>query len=56
MWHDNPRRDLIAASLTEFVEILAEDMEDGKLVWDEEWGSFREPLGDPLGGHTYEGR
>ncbi|HVY90587.1 MAG TPA: SMI1/KNR4 family protein [Hyphomonadaceae bacterium] len=50
LWHDNPGRELIAPSLTEFVEILAEDMEDGKLVWDEEWGSFREPLEDGVGG------
>src|SRR5262245_13511811 len=38
MWHDDGRRDLIAKSLTEFVEMIASDFEQGALTWDEEWG------------------
>jgi cell wall assembly regulator SMI1 len=38
MWHDSPERDFIASSLTEFVEIIADDFERGELRWDEEWG------------------
>ena len=38
MWHDAPERQLIAPSLTEFIEIIAKDAEAGELVWDEEWG------------------
>jgi len=38
MWHDASERQLIAPSLTEFIEIIANDAEAGELVWDEEWG------------------
>lgn len=38
MWHDGPERQVIAGSLTEFIEIIAKDAEAGDLVWDEEWG------------------
>lgn len=38
LWHDAPERQLIATSLTEFIEIIARDAEAGELVWDEEWG------------------
>jgi cell wall assembly regulator SMI1 len=38
MWHDEPTRALIAPSLTAFIEQIAADFEQGKLVWDEDWG------------------
>ena len=38
MWHNDARRELIAKSLTEFIEIIAGDFERGALIWDEEWG------------------
>ena len=38
MWHDNPARELVATSLTEFVEMIADDFENGALCWDDEWG------------------
>ena len=38
LWHDEPARNLIAPSLTGFIEIIAEDFEDGALIWDEDWG------------------
>ncbi len=38
MWHDDPRRELIAYSLTDFVELIASDFAQGKLIWDDEWG------------------
>ena len=38
LWHDAPERQVIAPSLTEFIEIIAKDAEAGDLVWDEEWG------------------
>jgi cell wall assembly regulator SMI1 len=43
MWHDDPSRPFIAKSLTDFIDIIATDLETGALVWDEDWGSFREP-------------
>jgi len=42
MWHDDARRELIAKSLTEFIEIIAGDFERGALTWDEEWGGVFE--------------
>jgi hypothetical protein len=38
MWHDEARRDLIAKSLTEYIELIATDFEQGALTWDDEWG------------------
>lgn len=38
MWHDEPTRALIAPSLTAFIAQIAADFEQGKLVWDEDWG------------------
>ena len=38
MWHDSPERVLISNSLTEFVTMIAEDFENGELIWDEDWG------------------
>ena len=38
MWHNDARRELIANSLTEFIEIIAGDFERGVLTWDEECG------------------
>ncbi len=32
MWHDDATRNLIAPSLTGFIEIIAEDFEDGALT------------------------
>lgn len=45
MWHDDDQRVRVAASLTEFLEIIAGDLEQGNLVWDDAWESFREPDG-----------
>lgn len=42
MWHDMANRDLIAPSLTDFIEIIATDAEAGQLVWDEEMGGVYE--------------
>jgi cell wall assembly regulator SMI1 len=44
MWHDVRRREHISKSLTDFVEMIALDIEQGRLVWDEDWGSFQEPV------------
>jgi cell wall assembly regulator SMI1 len=41
MWHDDAARALIAGSLTEFIEIIAQDAENGLLFWDEEWGAVQ---------------
>ncbi|MEQ1784140.1 MAG: SMI1/KNR4 family protein [Hyphomonadaceae bacterium] len=38
LWHDGPERQVIAPSLTEFIELIAKDAEAGELAWDEEWG------------------
>lgn len=46
MWHDAPERQLIAPSLTEFIEIIAKDAESGELVWDEEWGGVNAAQSD----------
>jgi cell wall assembly regulator SMI1 len=43
MWHDEAQRTLIAASLTEFIELIAADFEQGRLTWDEEWGGVYAP-------------
>jgi cell wall assembly regulator SMI1 len=45
MWHDDARRELIANSLTEFIEIIADDFQRGALTWDEEWGGVYESNG-----------
>lgn len=41
MWHDEPSRALIAPSLTDFIEILAQDAENGVIAWDSEWGGVQ---------------
>jgi len=38
MWHDMANRDLVATSLTDFIEIISADAEAGNVVWDEEMG------------------
>lgn len=43
MWHDTGERIVVANSLTEFIELIAGDIEAGKLVWNEEWGGINEP-------------
>ena len=43
MWHDDAQRTLIAPSLTEFIELIAADFEQGRLTWDEEWGGVYAP-------------
>ena len=47
MWHDDATRALIARSLTEFIEIIARDAENGLLAWDEEWGGVTAPTDAP---------
>jgi cell wall assembly regulator SMI1 len=42
MWHDQADRKIVADTLTEFIEIIAQDFEDGELTWDEEWGGVYE--------------
>jgi hypothetical protein len=37
------QRTLIAPSLTEFIELIAADFEQGRLTWDEEWGGVYAP-------------
>ena len=44
MWHDDAARALIAGSLTEFIEIIATDAENGLLAWNEEWGGVQAPV------------
>lgn len=46
MWHDDAARALIAGSLTEFIEIIATDAENGLLAWNEEWGGVYAPVED----------
>jgi cell wall assembly regulator SMI1 len=46
MWHDDGARVRIATSITECIEMMANDIEQGRLVWDDEWGSFQEPVED----------
>ena len=43
MWHDAGERQLIAMSLTEFIEIIVADAEAGDLVWSDEWGGVYVP-------------
>jgi cell wall assembly regulator SMI1 len=42
MWHDDPRREFIAASLTDFIARIAQDFERGELTWDDEMGGIYE--------------
>ncbi|MCX7358455.1 MAG: SMI1/KNR4 family protein [Alphaproteobacteria bacterium] len=42
MWHDDPTRSLVASSLTEFIEMIADKVERGELHWDDEWGGVCE--------------
>jgi cell wall assembly regulator SMI1 len=44
MWHDDGLREMISPSLTEFVELIAEDAEAGDLLWDENWGGVYSPV------------
>lgn len=44
MWHDDPTRALIAISLTDFIEMIAEKAERGELRWDDDWGGVYEAL------------
>jgi cell wall assembly regulator SMI1 len=38
MWHDDASREVAAPSLTELIELLADDFEAGLLTWDDEMG------------------
>jgi hypothetical protein len=38
MWHDDASREVAAASLTQLIELLADDFEAGLLTWDDEMG------------------
>jgi cell wall assembly regulator SMI1 len=44
MWHDDARRELIAKSLTEYIEIIASDFERGALIWHEELGVYESEI------------
>ncbi|MEJ0058142.1 MAG: SMI1/KNR4 family protein [Terricaulis sp.] len=46
MWHDDETREVVAPSLTDFVEMIADDLEAGDLHWDEDWGGVYAPV-DP---------
>lgn len=43
MWHDAAERQLIAASLTDFIELIATDAEAGEIEWNEDWGGVHLP-------------
>jgi len=49
MWHDDPQRQFIDASLTDFIETIASDAEEGELAWSEEWGGVYVPEDEDLG-------
>jgi cell wall assembly regulator SMI1 len=38
MWHDAANRDCVAPSLTDYIEMIADDFEADEITWDEEWG------------------
>ena len=44
MWHDTDGRDIVGKSLTDFISIIAGDIEKGNLVWNEDWGGIYEPF------------
>lgn len=40
VWHDSPERTVIAYSFKEFIEKFLSELEEGKLVYDEDFGSI----------------
>ena len=46
MWHDDGHREIIAKSLTAFVQLIANDFENGKLTWDEDMGGVYQVFED----------
>ncbi|NNC38126.1 MAG: hypothetical protein EX271_09145 [Acidimicrobiales bacterium] len=44
MWHDADNRDVAAKSLTGYISMIAGDIDDGDLVWNEEWGGIHLPI------------
>lgn len=49
MWHDDSGREVIDASLTDLMETIADDADEGELVWDEEMGGVYAPVEEDVG-------
>jgi cell wall assembly regulator SMI1 len=43
MWHDDETREVVENTLTDFVEMIADQVEAGELHWDEDWGGVYAP-------------